>query len=127
MFSKLIDQKLYREAFKKDRKMYMNVCNSHHDCENLRKEPFGEDWYALFKERRECLEIFSEKMMHLDHEGKLTNSKVGIILSLVHMHFNRIYGSVSKERKLMSMIRHTLQSLEYSKAQEDEQIVEKTS
>lgn len=127
LFSKLIDKKLHREEFKTERKMYMNLCNSNFEWENLRKEPLGEEWYIWFKKRREYLGIFSEKMMILDLEGKLTNSRVSIILSLVHMHFNRIYGSVSKERKLMAMIRHTLQSLEYTKVQEDAQIIETTS
>lgn len=115
LFSKLIDQKLNREMFQKKRKKYMEICNSNGEWHNLRQETFGEIWHQLFKKRRESLRTFSKRMTQLDEEGVLTNSKVGIVLSLIHMHFNRLYGSTVKEKEMMSMIRHTLQSLAYLK------------
>lgn len=54
-------------------------------------------------------------MLSLDDEDELWNDKESIILSIIHMHCNRILGDRNKERIIMATVRHVLYSLEFIK------------
>lgn len=126
LFSKLVEPKEHRDIFQKNKENYMKFCNSDNDWAYLRSQPFGEELYELFEKRRGYIETFSSKLTALDMVGKLANSRIGIVLGLIHMHCNRLFGSTSKEREVMSMIRHSLYALAYVKNQDNTSSIEDT-
>ncbi|WPC44135.1 lantibiotic dehydratase [Clostridium sp. JS66] len=115
IFINRFDKNRYRELFQENRKVFMKMANSDNDWSSLKEIEEGQCLYNLFKIRKEKLNIFADKMNELDEENKLCNSKLNIILSIMHMFCNRLFGTVKTEEKIMCLVRHTLHSLEYIK------------
>ena len=54
-------------------------------------------------------------------QGIITTSEETIIGSIIHLSFNRLFGINREfERKILSLVRHTLYSLKYVKEKEND-------
>ena len=119
IFINRFNRNSFKELFQKNRKIFMQVGNTADDWSELKEMEGGQCLYGLFKIRKEKINAFADKMNTLDLEDKLYNSKLNIVLSIIHMFCNRLYGSSEEEQKIMCLVRHTLHSLEYTKKQNE--------
>ena len=113
LFYKYFDKERYRKDFQKDRRELMKLANNSNNWNNLREIEGGQALYNLFSLTKNELKIFYKKMLELESAGELANNRDEIILSIIHMHCNRMGLSRTHETYIMQLIRHTLQSLEY--------------
>lgn len=114
IFMKSYDKDKFREIFQEDRNMYINAANSNNNWESLRNLNDGLLLYDIFNTRKKSLNIYSSRLFELEDKNKLWNSKLDILLSLIHMHCNRLLGS-AQENLVMRLTRHTLYALNYYK------------
>lgn len=115
LFQSIYDQKKERDLFRKKYKELKNYCNDYNDWEKLKQVKGGDIVYKIIKDRKEIMKIYWESMNEEDRMGNLTNSKVNILLSIIHMFCNRFLKNRKDEELVMCLVRHTLHSLEYTK------------
>lgn len=94
ILDKVVEQKNYRKEYSKKRKKYMKW------FEEILVSEFMED------SRRNSAKNISDLIFN--PKIKLTNSADDIILSIMHMCCNRLSGDRIVEKKMHSMLRHTL-------------------
>lgn len=100
---------------------FLNKVISHKEFHDIYRKNKG-DFYDLFIEsikeenkqspyfqsRNKILQLYADKIKIIDKQGKLTNSKTDIILSVIHMFCNRYNGDRIWERKILAFVRHSL-------------------
>lgn len=105
-----------RKEFQKKRSHYISIGNSDDDWKRIRETEDGNMLYKLMKNRSESIQEYAKKLIQLIKENKLMNSMDNIILSVIHLHCNRLFGTDrEKEREIISFVRHTLYALKYFK------------
>ncbi len=92
IFINRFDRNRYRDVFQKNRNIFMKIGNSDDDWAMLKEIDGGQCLYQLFGIRKEKLNVFAERMNELDEENKLCNSKLNIVLSIIHMFCNGTPG-----------------------------------
>lgn len=98
--NKVIDHKEFHEEYRKKRTDYYNFFT-----ENVIKRS---EQSFFFQNRQKLLEEYANEIKEIDRQGKLTNSKTDIILSVIHMFCNRYNGEKVWERKIIAFVRHLL-------------------
>lgn len=102
----------YKSDYKKVRKIYEELCNDCNNWHNLVQKEDGKLLYNLFTSRA----ISVKKYRKAIQQGMITTSEETIIGSIIHLSFNRLFGINREfERKILSLLRHTLYSLKYVK------------
>ncbi len=115
IFITLYDKNEYRDLFNKKRNLYLQISDFNITL------PFRDEFtdrsliIKLLELRKKSLNSFAEKMNSVDKSGNLTNSKLDIVLSIIHMFCNRLNGNLEFENKVMCLTRHCLQSLQFWK------------
>lgn len=109
----VVNYKDYLSDFRKNREDLMNLCNKNNAID------FGittnnTNLYKLLDDRKKMIQLYKEKMNILESKGELFNSPENIILSVIHLHCNRMIGiDRVYENKLNTLAYHTLKALSY--------------
>ncbi|MCR3761350.1 lantibiotic dehydratase [Clostridium felsineum] len=120
LLNMVTNQSEYREGFKKKREQYTFIGNSNNNFENLRKTQEGRMLYSILQKRTSAVKEYALKIEEESKNGNLANSKLGIYLSILHLHCNRLFGiNREKEKEVISYARHTLYALKFLKTKKD--------
>ncbi|WP_026887551.1 lantibiotic dehydratase [Clostridium beijerinckii] len=105
----------YRDDFNKNRKDYMNLCNSSNEWEHLKENEEGILLLNILNQRSQIVRKYSERINEcLNHIEMLS-----ILDSIIHLHCNRLFGIDRKfEKKVRALASHTLYALKYFKRNE---------
>lgn len=101
----------------------MNLCNKNNVID------FGittdnSNLYELLAARKKQIKLYKEKIDDIEIQGKLFNVRENIILSVIHLHCNRLIGiDRVYEKKLNTLARHTLKALSYFYAQQNKILI----
>ncbi|WDV44320.1 lantibiotic dehydratase [Clostridiaceae bacterium M8S5] len=114
LLSAMIDKNKYREDFREDRKNYTKMAYGYENWMYLRKFESGEEVYKLLDKKKRALTQYIDKINNADNKESLTNSKINILRSLIHMFFNRFKGDNNWEAKVMALTRHSVYALKNS-------------
>lgn len=102
----------YREDFNKNRKEYMELCNSNNNWENLRATEEGTLLLNILNKRWDIVKNYSEKI----NKSLKDIEKYSILDSIIHLHCNRLFGIDREfEIKVRALASHALYSLKYFK------------
>lgn len=116
LFDKLVEKNLYRESFKEMRHNLLKFLNSSEDWEVFRKNEELSKIYLMLNNIEQISQKYFNVLEKLNNEKKLKNKRIDILLSLFHMHCNRLFGiDKEKEREVHALVRHTLYALKYFK------------
>ncbi|WP_160675925.1 lantibiotic dehydratase [Clostridium sp. C8-1-8] len=117
IFNTIIDKDFMRKEFSENRKKYIALYNEYIGLteDNLEK-PIGKILVLSI----ESIKGLGVQVDKVDKEFELTNSKLDILLSLMHMFCNRLYGiDEKKKKKVLAFVRHTLYSVRYFKIKKE--------
>lgn len=113
IFTTIMDKDLKRKEFGRDRKKYISYYNKYIDGQD---RDLKDNLSELLSISKNSLNTAASIINEVDLKGNLTNSKLDILLSLMHMFCNRLYGiDHKKEKNIMAFVRHTLYSVRYFK------------
>lgn len=115
----VVDKNAYKDEFRPVRKEYMNLLNSSEEWKNLKESEEGCQLLNILEQRRAAIKRLWDQIERDEAKEQLANTKRRIMLSLIHMHFNRFFGiNREEENKGTALVRHSLSSiLNYRKAQ----------
>lgn len=116
----LFNQKDGRDLYREKSKDLMFYCNSYNNWENLRSTEEGQKIYEIIKLREVSFNKYWESVNLEDDKGNLSNDKIDILMSTIHMFCNRFLSSRDKELITMQLVRHTLHALKYKRKQLNE-------
>ncbi|MBU8572317.1 lantibiotic dehydratase [Bacillus subtilis] len=106
-------QNEYRTEFKKDREMYIEICNSDRDWDNLRKTSDGRILYEILKTRKIAAANYACLINKAFDNKEAVYSRIG---SVIHLHCNRLFGTDREmENKILTLCRHSLYAQRYQK------------
>ncbi|WP_443082210.1 lantibiotic dehydratase C-terminal domain-containing protein [Terrisporobacter sp.] len=108
--SSYFSEKKYRKEFAKERNRFLDIIKKVNNNE-LDMIIDNDIVYNSLKLRNESLELYFKKISETDLNNKLSNSKADILLSLMHMFCNRYKGDTLWELKIMTILRHSIYSL----------------
>ncbi len=108
----VVSAKDYLDEFRQTRRLLMELGDSSNNWEALRNHEGGSDIFNILAARQKAVARFTAKLKTPAVVSKLTNTKSGIIESIVHLHCNRLLGiNRDYEKKIMTLARHTISSL----------------
>ena len=114
LFSSIIGRNDNRDLYKKNRKEYIRYSNWQAVCNG----EIGSEIYDLILKKQEKTINYTRAINKQDELGLLSNSKVDIVLSCIHMFCNRFNGDRSWETLVMSLVRNSLYDLKSFKKSE---------
>ncbi|MGK5509331.1 lantibiotic dehydratase [Brevibacillus formosus] len=116
----LIQYKAYLDDFRTDREFYLKAGRYTNGWEELKALEDGPILYQALQTRSETIQSFSTVMHSLKAQSELYNSQDQIIVSIIHLHINRLLGvEREREKKVLTLARHTLHNLRYFLLQEE--------
>lgn len=116
IFTSMINKDSMRNDFTPVRKRYVSLFNSDKEWTKLIEDSHGEQKYSILNIGKDVIVKFGERLNEVDKNGELTNSKIDILSSLIHIFCNRLYGiDRDKEKKVRTFTRHTLYAIRYFK------------
>jgi thiopeptide-type bacteriocin biosynthesis protein len=101
----------YRKLLQKNRDTYMGAVNDD-NWKTIRSLIEYPDIYNLITETYTGLRKYAEAVYEIDKQGEITNTIENIISSIIHMFCNRFVGNNIWERKIYSLARDGLRSLQ---------------
>lgn len=105
------DLKDYLKDFRKERKFFLQWMASDQEM-TASTASSRESIENIFYARKEAVEQYNYILHEQEREGGATNTREDIIYSVIHMHLNRLIGiDRDRERKIMIMARHAMNSL----------------
>lgn len=116
LLSEKFSQKEYRKEFNKYRNNFMNKVDISSDDDLLRNLDFNKEVYRSLIIRNEYLRSYYNKIIEIDSKGNLTNTKLDILFSIMHMFCNRYKANTIWEVKVMTLLRHSIYSLKQKKS-----------
>lgn len=117
IFNYIIPRNKLREKFLADRDNLIKISNSDNDWKGLKDIEDGELIYPLISDLGKAANKYFKVIDDIDDKGMLKNYKMEIMLSLFHMHCNRLFGADrDKEEIAHSLVRHSLYALKYHKS-----------
>ncbi|KXZ20123.1 lantibiotic dehydratase [Bacillus nakamurai] len=106
-------QNEYRTEFKKNRNMYIEICNSDRDWHNLRSTSDGITLHEILKERKMAAGNYAILINKAFENKEAVYSRIG---SVIHLHCNRLFGTDRElENKILALCRHSLYAQRYQK------------
>ncbi|MHC5562284.1 lantibiotic dehydratase [Bacillus spizizenii] len=106
-------QNEYRTEFKKDREMYIEMCNSDRDWDNLKKTSDGRMLHDILKVRKMAAAHYAGLIKTAFDNKDAVYSRIG---SVIHLHCNRLFGTDRElENKILTLCRHSLYAQRYQK------------
>ncbi|GFZ32675.1 hypothetical protein CSC2_32010 [Clostridium zeae] len=116
LFNKVVNPNEYRESFAKYRKDLIKLANSNDNWNSLKSINDGKLLFEIMTIRTDSIMDYRININESKKQGILTNTEENIILSVIHMFCNRLYGTNRMlEKEVMALVRHTLYSLKYFK------------
>lgn len=107
-----VSQSDYRDDFKKNRSEYMKLCNSNENWKGLRETDSGSILLAILNIRNEIVQYYGNKV----REKLLVSTDLSILDSVIHLHFNRLFGIDREfEKKVRALASHCLYALKHFK------------
>lgn len=107
-----VSQSDYRDDFKKNRSEYMKLCNSNENWKGLRETNSGVILLGILNIRHEIVRYYGNKV----RENLLSSTELSILDSIIHLHFNRLFGIDREfEKKVRALSSHCLYALKYFK------------
>ncbi|WNS41173.1 lantibiotic dehydratase [Paenibacillus sp. MMS20-IR301] len=111
LFNRHFDVKEYLNEFRQARTLLMQLLGADSSV-SLPDCPDGATVYNILELRTAALRDYAAEFMKQETGGTLFNSKEDVLLSIIHMHLNRLLGiDRNQERKIMIMTRHAVNSL----------------
>ncbi|WP_068497638.1 lantibiotic dehydratase [Paenibacillus kribbensis] len=111
LMNQYFDFKEYLEDFRKERKFFLQWMTSDLEMSDSIQSN-RQAIESIFNIRKEAVEQYSRVLYEQELEGEITNTREDIVFSVTHMHLNRLLGiGRDRERKVMIMARHALNSL----------------
>lgn len=101
------DNPVIRKEYKKARNEYKNLFDSIYNGEIISKD-MSDKVQAAYFQRSVTLKKVKTAMLEEARTDRLTNSKDSIILSMIHMFCNRLYGYNPLEEKYSIILRNIL-------------------
>lgn len=107
-----VSQSDYRDDFKKNRSEYMKLCNSNENWKELRETDSGSILLDILNIRNEIVQYYGNKV----REKLLVSTDLAILDSVIHLHFNRLFGIDREfEKKVRALASHCLYALKHFK------------
>ena len=107
-----VSQSDYRDDFKKNRSEYMKLCNSNENWKGLRETDSGVNLLTILNIRHEIVRSYGIKV----RENLLSSTDLSILDSVIHLHFNRLFGIDREfEKKVRALASHCLYALKHFK------------
>lgn len=107
-----VSQSDYRDDFKKNRSEYMKLCNSNENWKGLRETDSGSILLAILNIKNEIVQYYGNKV----RENLLVSTDLAILDSVIHLHFNRLFGIDREfEKKVRALASHCLYALKHFK------------
>lgn len=107
-----VSQSDYRDDFKKNRSEYMKLCNSNENWKGLRETDSGSILLAILNIKNEIVQYYGNKV----RENLLLSTDLAILDSVIHLHFNRLFGIDREfEKKVRALASHCLYALKHFK------------
>lgn len=107
-----VSQSDYRDDFKKNRREYMKLCNSNENWKGLRERDSGALLLTILNIRHEIVRCYGIKV----RENLLSSTDLSILDSVIHLHFNRLFGIDREfEKKVRALASHCLYALKHFK------------
>ncbi|WP_342477221.1 lantibiotic dehydratase [Paenibacillus sp. FSL H7-0350] len=105
------DFKEYLDEFRGNRSLITSLLKSS-EVSKVGDNAEKQILYQTFIKREGITKYYFTKVLEKEQDKQLMNDKEDIIFSVVHMHLNRLLGTDrSKERKVMILARHSINSL----------------
>ncbi|TQK75174.1 thiopeptide-type bacteriocin biosynthesis protein [Brevibacillus sp. AG162] len=118
--NRMIQYKAYLDDFRTDRVFYLKAGRYTNDWQELKGLEDGLMLHHALQIRSAAIKSFSRVMRSLKAQSELYNSQDQIIGSIIHLHINRLLGvEREREKKVMTLARHTLHNLRYFLLQEE--------
>jgi len=112
LLSFTVDKKLYQKEFREWRTPLMALYTGSSYEEVLTGMDGGEWIKQAFMERHMSADCFSRWIHEASRKNLLYNNSYNIISSLLHMHFNRVFGvDREMEEKCLAFARHTIDNV----------------
>lgn len=118
IFDSIVDKNDFRNEFKVKRNTFKALLDLNNNWGDLEMAQESVRLNQILDIRKDAIRNYWTAIENLSTVNRLTNTKQGIMLSLVHMHFNRLFGiNREDENKGNAFIRHSLHDLvNYKKA-----------
>lgn len=114
LINNVTSYKDYTKEFRVKRDKYLQIGNSADNWKGLRNINSGSKVLTILQMRKEVIQTFNNRMMEVEKQGDLYNTKEDILLSIIHLHLNRLLGIDRElETKVMTLVRHVLHNLRY--------------
>lgn len=104
-------QSEFRKEYQADRKRYMAAANMENDWAAIRNAVEYPQIYDDLASLKERLNSYAQTVLQADQAGTLTNSRLGIANTVIHMYCNRFVGNNAWERKIYALARHGVHDL----------------
>ena len=90
----------------------MKLCNSNENWKGLRETNSGVILLGILNIRHEIVRYYGNKV----RENLLSSTELSILDSIIHLHFNRLFGIDREfEKKVRALSSHCLYALKYFK------------
>ncbi|HHW39229.1 MAG TPA: lantibiotic dehydratase [Bacillales bacterium] len=118
---KLLDEMIPEDKFYNEYRVYRNkleeLCNASQDWRILKSIPKGKVLLEALEKRVDSLKLIVNK---LKENNQYYNSYEDILLSILHLHLNRLIGKDrNEELKTICFAKYTLKSFEFRKDNND--------
>ncbi|EJP85542.1 lantibiotic dehydratase [Bacillus cereus] len=108
--------KNYTKEFREKRDKYLQIGNSLNNWKTLSGIENESRIISILQIRKEAIQILNNSMIEVEKQGELYNTREDIILSIIHLHLNRLLGIDRElETKVMTLSRHVLHNLRYTR------------
>lgn len=111
LLNERFDVKEYLDDFRNERRLFLQLLGrDSSELVSLHQE--GKLIHQIGQHREEAVKCYQQALLEHERQGTLMNNKDDILFSVIHMYLNRLIGiDRDKERKVMIMARHALNSL----------------
>ncbi|MFU1793599.1 lantibiotic dehydratase [Paenibacillus azoreducens] len=107
-----VDKKQYQKEFREWRSDLLEIFSAEDCYEILNTKPGGSVLRHAFEIRASAIQNYMEQMSQEHEKKQIINDVPNIIMSVMHMHFNRLFGiNRELEEKAMVFARHALDSV----------------
>ncbi|PGA90096.1 bacteriocin biosynthesis protein [Bacillus pseudomycoides] len=116
LINNVTSYKNYTKEFREKRDKYLQIGNSFDNWKGLRDIKNESQILTILQMRKEAIQTFNNRMMEVEKQGELYNTREDILLSIIHLHLNRLLGIDRElETKVMTLARHVLHNLRYAR------------
>ncbi|NNU93390.1 hypothetical protein ETC01_09105 [Geobacillus sp. NFOSA3] len=112
--NKVVPNRKQSKEFRENRKLFTLLANPEDDWKNLKKHKELYKLYDILSQRKDVTRQYFNQVYSTDI-AELTNHPDDILGSVIHLHLNRLGFHGEEEENVMTLTKHTLQSLFFRK------------